>query len=114
MDDIRYTYDNGDDADIRQELDAALDEANKQYDDNGEVVPKEVLEEQPVKDEVAEWTTPEGEVEKPKKELPSPKLIRELRIRDRKRINKTCSHCATRRPLDEMDGGKADVCVHCK
>jgi len=41
-------------------------------------------------------------------------LIRELRKVDRVNINKTCSACATRKPLAEMGNGLADICTSCK
>jgi len=51
---------------------------------------------------------------RPKPHKHDHELIRGLRKQDRKGLNKTCSRCARRMPLAQMDGGKADLCDDCR
>ena len=51
---------------------------------------------------------------KPKPHGHSKQTIQQLRLKDRKKLNKTCSRCGRRMPLAKMDGGKADICDDCK
>ncbi len=70
-----------------------------------------------IKKELRKSEAPVGEVNvkvnKPKG-IWDAKAIADLRTRDMKKQNKTCSACVRRMPLAQMDGGKADICDECK
>ena len=51
---------------------------------------------------------------KPKPHGQTKQVIQQLRLKDRKNLNKTCSRCGRRMPLAKMDGGNADICDDCK
>ena len=102
---VEFSDDAGAEVDVYQQLDEILEEANKQYDENGNVVDADPDPPAEPETETKAEATPEPKYSK--------QLIRELRLRDRKGKSKTCSKCAVRRPINEMDDGKADVCVHC-
>lgn len=80
---------------------------------------KEIKEDKPVFKSVGTCEVTYKDPPKPEKVRPKPHglptyVIQQLRTKDHIKLNKTCSRCARRVPLAQIDDGKADICDDCK
>jgi len=78
---------------------------------NESVIARDYDRDEAVKEELKSMV---DEKVRPKPHGHSMHTIQQLRLKDRKKLNKTCSRCGRRMPLAKMDGGKADICDDCK